>query len=113
TTVVRAPRSTPDRDRRHIFEGASRRPLTMTTIAPSERHEMAKSRPVAAVILAAGQGTRMKSARPKVAFEICGWPMVRHVVEAVRPLEPARTVVVVGHGRKEVESALDGVPGMT
>ncbi len=64
------------------------------------------SRPVAAVILAAGQGTRMKSGRPKVAFEICGWPMVRHVVEAVRSLRPAKTVVVVGHGRDEVKAAL-------
>ena len=74
---------------------------------------MAKPRPVAAVILAAGQGTRMKSERPKVAFELCGWPMVRHVVEAVRPLRPARTVVVVGHGRAEVEGSLEAVPGLT
>jgi len=69
---------------------------------------MAKARPVAAVILAAGQGTRMKSSKPKVAFEICGWPMVRHVVEALRPLSPAKTVVVVGHGREEVKTALAG-----
>jgi bifunctional UDP-N-acetylglucosamine pyrophosphorylase/glucosamine-1-phosphate N-acetyltransferase len=74
---------------------------------------MAKGRPVAAVILAAGQGTRMKSSKPKVAFEICGWPMVRHVVEAVRPLAPVRTVVVVGHGREQVETALAAVPGVT
>ena len=74
---------------------------------------MAKARPVAAAILAAGQGTRMKSSKPKVAFEICGWPMVRHVVEAVRTLRPAKTVVVVGHGREEVTSALDSVGGVT
>jgi bifunctional UDP-N-acetylglucosamine pyrophosphorylase/glucosamine-1-phosphate N-acetyltransferase len=71
------------------------------------------SRPVAAVILAAGQGTRMKSGKPKVAFELCGWPMVRHVVEAVIALRPAKTVVVVGHGREAVTDALDGVPGLT
>lgn len=70
-------------------------------------------RPVAAVILAAGQGTRMKSSKPKVAFELCGWPMVRHVVEAVRPLSPKKTVVVVGHGRAEVEASLQGVSGLT
>src|SRR6185295_17220949 len=69
---------------------------------------MAKARPVAAVILAAGQGTRMKSSKPKVAFEICGWPMVRHVVEAVRPLSPVKTVVVVGHGRDDVKASLAG-----
>jgi len=74
---------------------------------------MAKSRPVAAVILAAGQGTRMKSSKPKVAFEICGWPMVRHVVDAVRTLKPAKTVVVVGHGRDEVKAALDGAGPVT
>src|SRR5262249_41983010 len=56
----------------------------------------------------AGQGTRMKSSKPKVAFEICGWPMVRHVVESVRSLKPARTVVVVGHGREEVKASLAG-----
>jgi bifunctional UDP-N-acetylglucosamine pyrophosphorylase/glucosamine-1-phosphate N-acetyltransferase len=74
---------------------------------------MAKARPVAAVILAAGQGTRMKSSKPKVAFEICGWPMVRHVVEAVRALRPARTVVVVGHGRDEVKASLEGAGSVT
>lgn len=74
---------------------------------------MAKARPVAAVILAAGQGTRMKSDRPKVSFEICGRPLVRHVVEAVAALKPAKTVVVVGHGREQVKSALEGVNGVT
>ena len=74
---------------------------------------MAKVRPVAAVILAAGQGTRMKSSKPKVAFEICGWPMVRHVAEAVRTLKPARTIVVVGHGRDTVKAALAAVPGVS
>ena len=48
----------------------------------------------AAIILAAGEGTRMRSSRPKVLHEIAGWPMVRHVTEALRPLEPAMTVVV-------------------
>src|SRR4030095_14613210 len=74
---------------------------------------MAKARPVAAVILAAGQGTRMRSSKPKVAFELCGWPMVRHVVESVRTLRPAKTVVVVGHGREQVTAALDAVPRLT
>jgi bifunctional UDP-N-acetylglucosamine pyrophosphorylase/glucosamine-1-phosphate N-acetyltransferase len=73
---------------------------------------MAHDAPVAAVVLAAGLGKRMKSSKPKVAFEICGWPMVRHVVEAVRALAPVRTVVVVGHGREIVEKALRGVDGV-
>jgi len=69
-------------------------------------------REVAAVILAAGQGTRMKSDRPKVAFDVCGWPMVRHVVEAARGARAKRIVVVVGHGREQIEKALAGVPGV-
>ena len=55
----------------------------------------------------------MKSGKPKVAFELCGWPMVRHVVESVRALRPAKTVVVVGHGREQVTAALDAVPRLT
>ena len=52
----------------------------------------------AAIILAAGEGTRMKSAIPKVLHEIAGRPMIRHLIEALRPLEPAATVVVLGQG---------------
>ncbi|MCE9635387.1 MAG: NTP transferase domain-containing protein [Planctomycetes bacterium] len=80
---------------------------------------MALNAPVAAVILAAGLGKRMKSSKPKVAFEICGRPMVRHVVEAVRALASGddciaidRIVAVVGHGREHVEKALAPVAGV-
>jgi bifunctional UDP-N-acetylglucosamine pyrophosphorylase / glucosamine-1-phosphate N-acetyltransferase len=69
--------------------------------------------PVAAAVLAAGLGKRMRSSRPKVAFEVCGRPMVRHVLEAARSVGVERTVVVVGHGREDVEKALDGVPGVS
>ncbi len=54
------------------------------------------TRPFAAIILAAGQGTRMKSARPKVLHPVAGVPMIEHVVAAARSLAPARTIVVVG-----------------
>ncbi len=54
----------------------------------------------------------MKSDRPKVAFDVCGWPMVRHVVEAARGARAQRIVVVVGHGREQIERALAGVPGV-
>lgn len=73
---------------------------------------MAHDASVATVILAAGLGKRMKSSKPKVAFEICGWPMVRHVAEACRGAGVSRIVVVVGHGREAVEKALDGIPGV-
>src|SRR5947209_2856346 len=66
---------------------------------------MSKS-PFAAVILAAGEGTRMRSARPKVLHEVAGRPMIRHLIEALRPLEPAETVVVLGRGMEAVASAV-------
>ncbi|MGH7112726.1 MAG: NTP transferase domain-containing protein, partial [Stellaceae bacterium] len=46
----------------------------------------------AALILAAGSGTRMKSARPKVLHEIAGRPMIAHLLSALEPLGPAATV---------------------
>src|SRR5437764_12352932 len=50
----------------------------------------------AAVILAAGEGTRLNSATPKVLHEIAGQPMIRYVIDALAPLEPAETMVVIG-----------------
>jgi bifunctional UDP-N-acetylglucosamine pyrophosphorylase / glucosamine-1-phosphate N-acetyltransferase len=52
--------------------------------------------PFAAVILAAGSGTRMKSAMPKVMHPIAGRPMIAYPLEALRPLSPAAIIVVVG-----------------
>ncbi|MFT3768483.1 MAG: bifunctional UDP-N-acetylglucosamine diphosphorylase/glucosamine-1-phosphate N-acetyltransferase GlmU [Minicystis sp.] len=59
-----------------------------------------------AVILAAGQGTRMKSARPKVLHELCGRPMIHYVVDAALAAGARDVVVVVGHGREEVTAYL-------
>jgi bifunctional UDP-N-acetylglucosamine pyrophosphorylase / glucosamine-1-phosphate N-acetyltransferase len=50
----------------------------------------------AAIILAAGEGTRMKSALPKVMHPLAGRPMIMHVLATLEPLEPAATVVVIG-----------------
>src|ERR1700755_689370 len=60
----------------------------------------------AAIVLAAGEGTRMNSARPKVLHELAGRPMIRHVIEAVRPLDPAATVVVLAPGMDAVAQAV-------
>lgn len=57
---------------------------------------------VSAIVLAAGEGSRMRSARPKPLHLICGRPMVMHVIHAVAVLDPERTVVVVGHGAERV-----------
>ena len=57
---------------------------------------------VSAIVLAAGEGTRMRSARPKPLHLICGRAMVLHVIHALERLRPARTALVVGHGAEQV-----------
>jgi len=52
------------------------------------------NRPVAAIILAAGKGTRMKSDLHKVLHPIAGRPMLLHLIDSVSALKPERTVVV-------------------
>jgi bifunctional UDP-N-acetylglucosamine pyrophosphorylase / glucosamine-1-phosphate N-acetyltransferase len=59
-----------------------------------------------AIVLAAGQGTRMKSALPKVMHPVCGLPIVHFVVQAALDAGCAAVVVVVGHGRRLVEDYL-------
>ena len=54
------------------------------------------------IVLAAGQGTRMRSSRPKVLHDIGGRPMLGHVLETARCLSPARLHVVVGAGAQEI-----------
>src|SRR4029453_15735926 len=58
------------------------------------------------VVLAAGKGTRMKSARPKVLHQIAGRPIIEHVLRTVDQLNAPTTVLVIGHGGDEVQSAL-------
>ena len=68
---------------------------------------MTDARLAAVVVLAAGEGTRMKSTRtPKVLHELLGRTMLGHVVAANRELEPDHLVVVVGHGREQVAAHL-------
>jgi bifunctional UDP-N-acetylglucosamine pyrophosphorylase/glucosamine-1-phosphate N-acetyltransferase len=67
--------------------------------------------PAAVVVLAAGEGTRMRSALPKVLHPVCGRSLLGHVLDAVAPLGAAHTLVVVGHGRDAVTAALP--PGVT
>ena len=60
------------------------------------------------VILAAGQGKRMKSALPKVLQPLAGTPLLKHVVDTARALDPERIVVVYGHGGDQVRARLQG-----
>jgi bifunctional UDP-N-acetylglucosamine pyrophosphorylase/glucosamine-1-phosphate N-acetyltransferase len=66
------------------------------------------TRPLAVIILAAGQGTRMKSATHKVLHPVAGRPMLHHLLASVAELAPQRQVVVVGAGREQVENAVEG-----
>ncbi len=64
----------------------------------------------AAIILAAGEGSRLNSARPKVLHEIAGQAMICHVIAALRPLAPAAAVVVVGRDMDAVAHAVAPLP---
>jgi len=58
------------------------------------------------VILAAGTGKRMRSALPKVLHPLAGRPLLSHVIDTARALDPVRIVVVVGHGAEQVQQAV-------
>jgi bifunctional UDP-N-acetylglucosamine pyrophosphorylase/glucosamine-1-phosphate N-acetyltransferase len=64
------------------------------------------------VILAAGKGTRMKSALPKVLHPLAGRPIVEHVLRTVDRLDAASTTLVIGHGADDVRAALASRPAL-
>jgi bifunctional UDP-N-acetylglucosamine pyrophosphorylase / glucosamine-1-phosphate N-acetyltransferase len=64
------------------------------------------SRPAAVIVLAAGAGTRMKSTKPKVLHEILGLTLLDHVLHAAAYLNSEKTIVIVGHGRDQVQEHL-------
>jgi bifunctional UDP-N-acetylglucosamine pyrophosphorylase/glucosamine-1-phosphate N-acetyltransferase len=65
-----------------------------------------RSTAVDVVIMAAGKGTRMKSAKPKVLHRLAGRSLLEHVMEAASGLDARRVIVVTGHGGQQVEDAL-------
>jgi len=60
------------------------------------------------ILLAAGQGTRMKSALPKVLHSLAGRPLFLHALSAAQQLAPARIAIVIGHGAEAVRQAYHG-----
>lgn len=62
------------------------------------------------LILAAGKGTRMKSKYPKVIHEVCGMPMVSHVLRAAAEISQSRPLVVVGFGAEQVQEVVGDYP---
>lgn len=64
--------------------------------------------PLAAIILAAGKGTRMKSALHKVLHKVGGKPMLSYLMETVESLKASKTILVVGAGKEQIETAYPG-----
>ena len=70
-----------------------------------------RDRPLSAVVLAAGEGTRMRSSRPKPLHQLCGRPMVLHVLDALAEIDVSQVVVVVGHrGEWVTKTLIDHAP---
>ena len=65
------------------------------------------------VVLAAGKGTRMKSALPKVLHQAAGLTLIDHVLRAASSLEPTTTVVVVGHQAEQLQATVGKRPGLS
>jgi bifunctional UDP-N-acetylglucosamine pyrophosphorylase/glucosamine-1-phosphate N-acetyltransferase len=84
-------------------------PAAICTEKPVEIPFMNRSSPLVVVILAAGLGTRMKSSLPKVLHKVAGKPMIRWSLDAVAPLGPDRTVVVVSPGQEGVRKDVSDV----
>jgi bifunctional UDP-N-acetylglucosamine pyrophosphorylase/glucosamine-1-phosphate N-acetyltransferase len=80
--------------------------LVTANLPPSS--DVPPKAPFAAVVLAAGMGTRMKSARHKVLHAIAGKPMLRHLMDSLGSMAPARTVVIVGALKDQVEAEVAG-----
>src|SRR5438105_2382380 len=74
--------------------------------APIPRSRVSASGPAAVIILAAGEGTRMKTRTPKVLHVICGRTMLGHVLATAREFGASRLVVVAGHARGQVAEQL-------
>ena len=77
---------------------------------PEESNQSAPTPPLAAIILAAGIGTRMRSALPKVMHKVAGRPMLAHVLAGLATLKPARQVMVVGPGMEAVTKLAAPIP---
>jgi bifunctional UDP-N-acetylglucosamine pyrophosphorylase/glucosamine-1-phosphate N-acetyltransferase len=73
------------------------------------REPHSTGRPAAAVVLAAGEGTRMRSALPKVLHPIAGRSLLGHAVHAAAATDPEHLVVVIGHGRERVAAELEAL----
>jgi bifunctional UDP-N-acetylglucosamine pyrophosphorylase/glucosamine-1-phosphate N-acetyltransferase len=79
-----------------------------SVIMPGIRGDFGDSMKLGVVILAAGQGTRMRSRLPKVLHDLAGRPLLDHAIQAAKRLSPEQVVVVYGHGGEQVKAAFSG-----
>jgi bifunctional UDP-N-acetylglucosamine pyrophosphorylase/glucosamine-1-phosphate N-acetyltransferase len=86
--------------------GPRKRPQNAPAATRSPAVASHGSAPLSIVILAAGEGKRMKSALPKVLQPLAGRPLLQHVIDTARRLHPAAIHVVYGHGGERVRDAL-------
>jgi bifunctional UDP-N-acetylglucosamine pyrophosphorylase/glucosamine-1-phosphate N-acetyltransferase len=72
-------------------------------------------RPLSVIVLAAGEGTRMRSSTPKPLHRLCGRPMILHVLDAIAELPVDRVVVVIGHNANEIMKTIqaEGPEGLS
>lgn len=84
--------------------------VKIVSMARKQLEAAPRAVPLSIVILAAGQGKRMKSALPKVLQPLAGRPLLKHVIDTARSLEPAAIHVVYGHGGDRVREVLKDEP---
>src|SRR4051812_16174749 len=85
------------------------RPIILATAGrQTARREGIRMSAIDLVIMAAGQGTRMKSRVPKVLHRLAGRPLLQHVFDAVSQLQARTVVIVTGNGAPQVEAAVTG-----
>ncbi len=87
-----------------------RKPLSRRKSPAPRREAATATSPLAVVILAAGQGKRMHSDLPKVLQPLAGRPLLQHVIDTARSLDPASIYVVYGHGGDRVRAAMKSEP---
>ena len=93
----------------HRTHTVPEKPLELNRSAISTQPTMSDSK-LNIVILAAGKGTRMNSALPKVLHALASKPLLRHVIDCAKQLDPAKIIVVYGHGGDAVPRSLAGEP---
>lgn len=72
----------------------------------SAEHQRAADNHLSAILLAAGEGSRMKSDRPKPLHRLCGKPMITYVLDSLELCQPGRAVIVVGHKAERVTQSV-------